>query len=83
MNIVVNQNEDQATLDEDRDEVWSYVKKVFGDDPNKKVGITEILNNLPEKLGRDFVKRCNLTFGTVSGNMACYDCMKAGRFETE
>ena len=83
MNIVVNQNEDQATLDEDRDEVWSYVKKVFGDDPNKKVGITEILNNLPEKLGRDFVKRCNLTFGTVSGNMGCYDCMKAGRFENK
>ena len=83
MNIVVNQNEDQATLDEDRDEVWSYVKKEFGDDPNKKVGITEILNNLPEKLGRDFIRRANLTFGTVSGNMACYDCMKAGRFENE
>ena len=46
MNIVVNQNEDQATLDEERDEVWSYVKKEFGDDPNKKVGITQILKIL-------------------------------------
>ena len=79
----MNNDKDQTTLDEERDEVWSYVKKAFGEDPNSKLSITQILNVLPEKLGREFIRRCNLTFGTVSGNMGCYDCMKAGRFANE
>ena len=53
-----------------------YVREAYGEDPNVKLTITQLINILPEKVGREFIKRGNVIFGTKTGNMACYDCLK-------
>jgi len=57
------------------------VREAYGKDPNVKLTITQLLNILPEKVGREFLKRANVTFGTKTGEMACYDCLKERKHE--
>tara|TARA_Y100001951_G_C11229289_1_gene233633 strand:- start:533 stop:763 length:231 start_codon:yes stop_codon:yes gene_type:complete len=56
-----------------------YFDKTFGSDPNKKITFKEMLEKLPEEVGREFVKRGNALFGPISGEFSCYDCTKEGK----
>ena len=75
------ENETNSSFEEfDLDEC---VREAYGEDPNVKLTITQLLNILPEKVGREFLKRANVTFGTKTGEMACYDCLKEGNTDAK
>ena len=53
-----------------------YFQKMFGNDPNSKLSFKDVLDKLPEDVGREMVRRGNAIFGPGSGEFACYDCVK-------
>ena len=53
-----------------------YFNKTFGNNPNSKFSLKDILDKLPEDVGREMVRRGNTVLGPGTGSFACYDCVR-------